>query len=960
MGSRRPAIVAAVLAASFVIPAPAAGQSGGGRGGGGGGGGGGTVDYGDLFGDLVHIMRDPTTGQPILQKRMIEYPMDVLDWGYCPIFVDVYGAEVPFTPLSCEVDAAFVDRLVEVDYFGRLSGARAGERNLRMHFDEVIVKIQEAEAVDRDGGGRLKMGTGCLPDGSCAEWTTVDAPFENLGFYHRLMKYGHIQTDPAEIDTSAHGDPEAGTVYHPALRAADWAKFRGPLTALLPRTSVTECFSGDTFNTACAAPTGLTTADFVRAASFLGGAAGKTGKITIDLVQYLNRILYITEDTEGSLATLNTLPALIRDENGTIAPAPDGLPAPADERFVDFSAAAYLREEQFSMTIAALVPAGEGLWQENYAVSLLPFLRFINGPSVPAVGLTAFVKTSSDALRSIEFIHNYAIPGDIAAGGAATTMTVPPATASFSAADQAVALQATITDEVAVNGGTVTFTVEAASGTVVGLPAVSGIVAGGVATAGYTLPGDTAPQVLTIKAAYSGAAGFAPAYAVSTLTITGTLPDPCVTSIEPTAATADPAGETLSLVITTSSACVWAAVSNAAWIVPASMSGFGSATLSYVVDPNTTGLTRSGTITVGTLVLTVTQASSTQPPGPVESTWGDFYVPLDGKADAALFDPSTGLWIFKDSATAGIATFGPFGDTATYHDLLVPADYTGDGITDCAAFRPSTGVWTIAPACGSTGQYSVTLGGDASDVPAPADFDGDGKTDIVIYRRATSTWYVSRSTGGATSTSTAVAAVSECTTPMPAEGWVCVNGGWVPPDHPLANSVPAPVTPDTVVIEWGWSWTLVVPVPADYDGDGKADFAYFAPFNASWWVLSSGTGAVSAFDWGTPGESVIPVPADYDGDGRIDLAYFYPENATWYILPSTTGVGQVTTFGAEQMTPVPADYDGDGKTDIALYQDGATSGTNVLWVLYSSTNSPGLIDMSSVSPLAVPVLRKPQ
>jgi glucose/arabinose dehydrogenase len=37
-----------------------------------------------------------------------------------------------------------------------------------------------------------------------------------------------------------------------------------------------------------------------------------------------------------------------------------------------------------------------------------------------------------------------------------------------------------------------------------------------------------------------------------------------------------------------------------------------------------------------------------------------------------------------------------------------------------------------------------------------------------------------------------------CTTPLPATGWVCVNGGWVPPDHPLATgggSTPSPPPP---------------------------------------------------------------------------------------------------------------------------------------------------------------------
>jgi hypothetical protein len=36
---------------------------------------------GDLFGDVIQILRDATTGQPILQRRWIELPGDTFDWG---------------------------------------------------------------------------------------------------------------------------------------------------------------------------------------------------------------------------------------------------------------------------------------------------------------------------------------------------------------------------------------------------------------------------------------------------------------------------------------------------------------------------------------------------------------------------------------------------------------------------------------------------------------------------------------------------------------------------------------------------------------------------------------------------------------------------------------------------------------------------------------------------------------
>jgi YD repeat-containing protein len=292
------------------------------------------------------------------------------------------------------------------------------------------------------------------------------------------------------------------------------------------------------------------------------------------------------------------------------------------------------------------------------------------------------------------------------------------------------------------------------------------------------------------------------------------------------------------------------------------------------------------------------------------NTWGDFYEPRDGAADAAVFNLGSGQWIVKDSNTGTVTTLTPFGVALNAQDIFVPADYTGDGKTDCAAYRPGTGQWFIAPSCESAGGYTVTWGGDPSDVPVPADYDGDGRVDVAVYRRATTFWYGLYSSGG------------------------------------------------SFAVEWGWTWTQVIPTPGDYNGDGRADFAYYAVTNSSWWVYFNG-GGVYALDGYLPGAVVTVAPGDYDGDGRTDYAYFYAPGAYWYIVPSSTGVPYTTYFGTGAMTPVAADYDGDGKTDIALYEDAGTY--RVFWVLRSTTGTMMSIEMTAVSPAgAVPVLRRPQ
>ena len=397
----------------LLIPVMAAAEAGGGGG------------CGDVFGDLIHIQRHAATGQPILQKRWVEVK-DGHDWGYCPIPLDATGKEIGFAPDSC--DPADPDAVVEVDYFGRLNGGRTKERNSRMHFDEVIANIKLAGMVKQDETGRLKLGYDCQTNragevSGCSTWSTIDSPMASLALYTRLMKYGHLQTDPAEVDIWAHGDPAAGIQTHLALDAGDWKKFHQSVRHLLP---ARDCFAGGVFDPACQQPESLDSADFVRAASFLGAAANKGGKITVDLVQYMNRILKITQDTETTSATLATLPALVRDcgpdpanqlppAQCSIVAASAGLAAPADETFVDFGATGYLRSEWREETLEAILPMGIDLWQTRKDVPLLDWLNFVNKPSPanPLRDVNGFVSASSDALRAIEFIHNYAVPEDL-------------------------------------------------------------------------------------------------------------------------------------------------------------------------------------------------------------------------------------------------------------------------------------------------------------------------------------------------------------------------------------------------------------------------------------------------------------------------------------------------------------------------------------------------------------------
>lgn len=110
----------------------------------------------------------------------------------------------------------------------------------------------------------------------------------------------------------------------------------------------------------------------------------------------------------------------------------------------------------------------------------------------------------------------------------------------------------------------------------------------------------------------------------------------------------------------------------------------------------------------------------------------------DGKQDAAVYRPSSGIWYILQSGNSAVR----YDSWGVPSDSFVNADFDGDGKTDLAVFR--SGVWWIKQSL--NGQTMYFYWGLNTDTPVPADYDADGKTDAAVYRNGV--WYIRNSGTG--------------------------------------------------------------------------------------------------------------------------------------------------------------------------------------------------------------------
>jgi flagellar basal body rod protein FlgF len=199
----------------------------------------------------------------------------------------------------------------------------------------------------------------------------------------------------------------------------------------------------------------------------------------------------------------------------------------------------------------------------------------------------------------------------------------------------------------------------------------------------------------------------------------------CTSTVTPLSVTVPSIGQTSALSVVTGTNCTWTAISNDGWITVTSATGAGIGQVNYTVAANSTGVDRTGTMTVSGKTVTFTQSGSGCP---ATVTPTSVTVPSIGQTSALSVVTGTNCtwtavsndgWITVTSATgAGIGQVnytiaansnGDRTGTMTVAGKTVTFTQSGSG---CPVTVTPTSV--TVPSIGQTSALAVTTGTSCS------------------------------------------------------------------------------------------------------------------------------------------------------------------------------------------------------------------------------------------------------
>jgi hypothetical protein len=234
----------------------------------------------------------------------------------------------------------------------------------------------------------------------------------------------------------------------------------------------------------------------------------------------------------------------------------------------------------------------------------------------------------------------------------------------------------------------------------------------------------------------------------------------CSYSVTPTSVSVPSTGSTSAFSVVTGTSCTWTPVSSVAWITITSATGSGIGQVNYTVAPNTTGLQRIGTITVGGVTVTFTQAASSCT---YSVTPTSVSVPSIGSTSAFSVTSGTSCtwtavssvsWITVTSATGAgigqvnytvaanttglqrIGTITVAGQAVTFTQAATSCTYS---ITPTTVTAPPAGnAYTVSVTTGASCSWSASTAASWITITAGATGIGVGSVSFTVAGTSTS------------------------------------------------------------------------------------------------------------------------------------------------------------------------------------------------------------------------------
>ncbi len=427
----------------------------------------------------------------------------------------------------------------------------------------------------------------------------------------------------------------------------------------------------------------------------------------------------------------------------------------------------------------------------------------------------------------------------------------------------------------------------------------------------------------------------------------------CVFTVTPSSVAFMPAGGPGTVSLVTDSDCGWTATSNDSFItLTTSATGTGSSTIGFTVAANSGGQ-RTGTLTVGTETVTITQSSSSctyaiDPTSAVFATGGGSgTVSLTTQADCAWTAASNSSFLTLTSAASGSGsatvsyTVSANGTGAMRTGTLTIAGLTftvtqSIGVTLTVARAGSgSGTITTSPSginCGTSCTATYDMDTVVTLVPRPAfdsNFAGwtgqadceDGAVTMSAERSCTATFIVQPGGGN-------VALNSDTTADVFA--YNVDTGYWARE----LSSFPA-VNFERAFTEASSGWSPAWDVRGgDFNADGRTDFFLYNRTTGQWFkAINTGTDFTYFTSTWSAGWDVRVLKLN--GDSLADVFLYNPASGLWFKCVSTgDGTGEFSYALGSWSTGwqiYPLELNADGRADFFLY-----SGTNGIW--FRATN----------------------